>query len=138
MSSQNFAYTAGPLHELPRQLSISDVERLAKAGVQITFSDIAAQIAPDGPPPQQSSRFEEPIMAEAIWDRWMRSKRAHEPFYDGGHMRPWQLFASQHGDTVHVFVAPRNGEPFILTDAATIFPSDALMASLALHEKLKP
>lgn len=137
--AQHAQHTQFP-YEPPRQpLRVSDVVKLASAGVVIEFKDIAAQVQSDGPdyPPVQTTA---PAMADAIWDRWHRTKRAgHEQFgfRDEGTMRPWQLFATQHGDTVHVFVAPRGAEPFVLTDAAAIFPSDALMASLALHEKLK-
>jgi hypothetical protein len=31
-------------------------------------------------------------------------------------------------------VAPRTAEPFMLTDAASLYPSDKLMAELALWE----
>lgn len=140
MSKFNFnSYEA--VHEPPRQpLTVSDVVKLASAGVKVEFKDICHQITSDGPdhPPLQATA---PAMADAIWDRWHRTKRASlrgDQFgYHSDGIRPWELFAAQHKDTVHVFVAPRGDEPFVLTDAATIFPSDTLMASLALHEKLK-
>ncbi len=114
-------------------LTVADVVKLATAGVKIEFSDIADQLQPDAPPATG-----EPALADAIWERWHRAKTAtRTAFHFDGHHRPWQLFAAQHGDTIHVFVSPNDAEPFVFTDVAAIYPSDALMAALALHERTK-
>lgn len=120
----------------PRNLlSVSDVERLAKAGVAIKFEEIRHQIQPDAltPPPMA---YDAPrTLEEALWDRW---KRAHRPSdHSFGAMIPYKINASEHGGKVYVFVSPGDCPPFILEDEALLYPSDALMAKLALYEKSK-
>lgn len=120
-------------------ITVNDAEKLAKAGVAMSWDAIqpflydSDDCRPAGPSPGERP------MADAIWERWARAKLAHANSYYtyDGQLRPWQLFAAAHKDTVHVFVAPSDGEPFVLTDVAAIFPSDALMASLALHDRTK-
>lgn len=116
-------------------LSVSDVERLAKAGVAIRFEDIKYQIEPDtaAPPPQH---FPMPrTLEEAFWDRWRRAHLPRENTF--GAMIPYTINASEQGGKVYVFVSPGDQPPFILEDDAVLYPSDALMAKLALYEKSK-
>lgn len=115
-------------------LQISEIERLAKAGVAITLRDVTP--CSDVPPLMSP---QPPNMVDAVWDRWHRARSAR---YDAtvcanGRVLPFQLLASQHGDKVWVSVHPENFnyEPFQLQDNAAIFPSDALMAQLALWEQ---
>lgn len=119
-------------------LNISEIERLAKAGVKIELDSIT----PQSDPPEPWSPQHEP-MAAAIWDRYNRTKRAVSSPMDGyrlGHLQPFELLASRHGDKVWVSVHPLNfvHEPFQLQDDALTFPSDTLMASLAMWEKGHP
>lgn len=115
-------------------LSVSDVERLAKAGVTIKFTEIKNQIKPDDqmvpqpmfPPPR--------TLEEAFWDRWKRAHLQRDYSFD---VRPYNINASEHGGKVYVFVSPGDQPPFILDDDAVLYPSDALMAKLALYEKSK-
>lgn len=114
------------------QLTVSDFERLAKAGVKIEFEQIANQIVQDRmpPPPQTCHR----TLNESFWDRY---RRAHCHHYEGS-MQPYDIHASAHGDKVYVFVMPSNTDaPFVLEDDAPLYPSDALMAKLVLWEKTK-
>jgi hypothetical protein len=122
------------------QLQVQEIERLANAGVKIELGPIVptSDIAPAHPTPPKHP-YEH--MADAIWERWTQSRRASGNFHGlNGTMRPFQLMASQHGDKVWVSVHPNNFnyEPFQLQDEAVIFPSDALMATLALWEKNHP
>ena len=121
--------------ELYQNLSISEVERLAKAGVPISLCKVVPTPDPYMPPPP--SRHSSANMADAIWDRWHRAKTAnnsHDAFT--GYIRPYDILATRHNDKVYVSVHPTNlHPPFMLEDVAAIFPSDALMASLALWEK---
>jgi hypothetical protein len=124
-------------------LNITDIERLAKAGVQVSLVGIVPQPDPFPPTPPYPYNTA-PKMEDAIWDRWQRTKQARHTGNGGyghidleGYIRPFQLLATQHGDKVFVSVHPTSlvYEPFMLEDDAVIFPSDALMAKIALWEK---
>jgi hypothetical protein len=123
------------IRDTSTSLTISDIERLAKAGVSVTLSSIiplADPFPPYAPVPTVRS------LEDAIWDRWQRTRLATHSFHDTyGEVRPYQLLASTHGDKVWVSVHPTNFnyEPFQLQDDSAIFPSDALMANLALWEQ---
>lgn len=108
-----------------RQLSVRDIERLASAGVKIELGTI--DVLPD--PYREALPIE---LADAIWQRWTRTNDVLERQL----VRPYQLLATQYGDKVWVSVHPNHleYEPFQLQDTAAIFPSDALMAQLALWE----
>lgn len=123
-------------------LSVSEIERLAKAGVTVALCEIVPHSDPYIPPPPEPHNGRDLGMEQAIWERYVRSKRAglggriDEPAVHGM-MQPFKLLASQHGDKVWVSVHPMDAayEPFMLEDIAVIFPSDALMAKIALWEK---
>jgi hypothetical protein len=119
-------------------LSVSDIERLAKAGVKIEFKDIALQVQPDMYPSPGSYDEMAPkpprSLSDSFWQRW---ERANPRKFGAGEMRPWDIHATEFGDKVYVYVAPTDGEPFILEDSKPLFPSDALMAALHLREKSK-
>lgn len=114
-------------------LQIHEIERLAKAGVTITMAEITPQSDWAAYPTVQT----QPKMAGAVWGRWRQSRHARGHPEDYGAMVPFELLASQHGDKVWLSVHPTNFnyEPFQLQDHAAIFPSDALMAQLALWEQ---
>lgn len=114
-------------------LSVSDVERLAKAGVKIEIREVLVQPdctevpAPSYPPPSS--------LNDSFWQRWQRANPPNPMTF--GMTRPWDIYATEYGDKVYVYVAPPDGEPFILEDSRNLFPSDALMAALHLREKSK-
>ena len=110
-------------------LSVSDVERLAKAGVAITFSDVQYQIQRD---PEEVVRVAS--LADSFWERW---RRANPPDYRTFGGPTFGIYASEYGDKVYVYVHPTDSEPFILEDDKHLYPSDALMAKLHLREKSK-
>ncbi len=116
-------------------LSISDIERLAKAGVKVEIATVVPQA--DAPAPTTDPRVSG--LAGAIWDRYVRGKRARDgdTYHGFGFQLPFELLATKHGDKIWVSVHPTSAihEPFQLQDDALVFPSDALMASLALWER---
>ena len=107
-------------------LTVSDVERLAKAGVTVAFEDIATQLGPDLP------RDHLDPLARAVMDRWMRNPRNRERCENK--FTRIHMSAVGWGDMVYVFVATGRNEPVVLTDDMHMFPSDALMAKLHLLE----
>ena len=121
-------------------LSVSDVERLAKAGVKMEWSEIKNQVRPDlKPSPAEASMFDcskllRPLVArlKQAYDNASRNSIA-VPFEDS--LGPDFLSAAAHGDKVYVFVASRHGPPIILEDESHLYPSDALMAKLHLMDK---
>jgi hypothetical protein len=115
-------------------LTVRDVERLAKAGVVINFADIKDQVMPDTdhPPPEAMSVPQS--LDDAFWQRW---HRAHIKDFHSLYERPYDIHAHAYGDKVYVFVAPRDREPLIIEDVAQLYPSDALMAKIALLETTK-
>lgn len=127
----------GMLTEAPRHaLSVSDVERLAKAGVSINISDIAQQLVPD-PPPTPSHVFDTAAVSTLV--KRLATISAFNDnfnqFMDGSGflLRKYvSLAASLHGDKVYVFVHMRGIEPLIIEDAKHLYPSDALIAKLTL------
>jgi hypothetical protein len=133
-------------------LNVSDIERLAKAGVQINVGTVVPQqdqfnVLSRGNDDRNVTELDSlttigNTLSKAIWYRWLRARRAlRDPdFGDMLQIRPFSLMANQYGDTVHVSVHPTNENrpPFELTDDAIIFPSDALMAKIALWEKDNP
>lgn len=119
------------------KLTVSDIERLAKAGVTMTFADVAAQITRD-PPATPKTEY----LADAIWKRWdVRSRDyAYLDVYstDNGNpvrVDPFELYAvcGPNSTKVHVFVTPsKTRRPVVIEDERTLFPSDALLTSLVL------
>lgn len=136
LNAQNEWVFPAPVDNYQRpitMLTVSDVERLAKAGVKIEFEAIRDQIRPDDPTPP---RYDAPrTLEDAFWERWKRANIRDD--VNMGRMFPYKINASQHGDKVYVFVAPLDQPPFILEDVSVLYPSDALMAKLALLEKSK-
>jgi hypothetical protein len=103
------------------QLTVSEIERLAKAGVSIQFDN--ARLIPISDP------VPEPTLTEAFWQRW---HRANPTDYAA---KMIDVVASEHGDKAYLFVQPRDAPPFILEDERTLFPSDALMGKLWMWRK---
>jgi hypothetical protein len=116
-------------------LTVTDIERLAKAGVQMTLADIASIVMPDPPPSPPSDGEEWPKdLNQSFWQRW---RRAHPHQWGRGEPVPFLVYAVEVNDTVHMFVAPNGDDPFVLTDVRGLFPSDALMAKLDLYERTR-
>lgn len=118
-------------------LTVTDIERLAKAGVVIKFEDIAPQVVPDDDKPSIMSRprYSGENETKLLVERWLMSNRAAaraDQFFMDAQMFPFHLSVYKHDDTFYVFVGTFNGPPVILEDATHLFPSDALMAKLHL------
>lgn len=132
-----------PNGDVSHSLTVSDVERLAKAGVVIKFEDIASQVTPD--PMKQMQGYVDPALAQAIVNRLQMS----HPDPSVNHSRPrFDLACSKYKDKVYVFASywgeqlmgsgSVKTEPCILIDDMAVFPSDALMAKLIfLKEQAK-
>lgn len=119
-------------------LSVSDVERLAKAGVAIKFEDIRHQVTADVMMAPAMNYDERPrSLEDSFWDRW---KRAHtrQMREHIGVITPYGIHATEYDGKIYVTVSPQDQAPFILEDEAVLYPSDALMAKLALLEKITP
>lgn len=108
-------------------LSVSDIERMAKAGVVIAYKDIAGHVVPDQQPERPRT------LEDAFWERWRRANIPTAHIY--GMWPPYRISTHPHGDKVTVFVQPHDKAPFTLEDESCLYPSDALMAKLALWEK---
>lgn len=120
--------------ELP-PLSVAEIERLAKAGVTMSFQEVSGRVISD---PPRKDRDEHPnTLNEALWMRWRMAHSHRDRDFGLAQMAPYTTACTAYGDKVYVFVAPTSEPPFIIEDAAAIFPSDALMGSLALFEKVK-
>ena len=138
MSISDVLHTGGIVYEPPMaKLTVSEIERLAKAGVTMTFSEIAAQVVPDYMTPPNELHVDPMTLEESFWQRW---RRAHlpDPLTFRGDIAPYKIHCHERGDTVFIMVCPEKEDPFIVFDEAILYPSDALMAKLALYEKVKP
>jgi len=113
---------------LPCVLTVNDIERMAKAGVVIAYKDIAGHVVPDQQPERPRT------LEDAFWERWHRANVSKDYRFEA-YRRPYAVAAHQHGDKVTVFVQPHDKAPFTLEDESVLYPSDALMAKLALWEK---
>lgn len=124
---QNVALAAKP------HLTVSQIERLAKAGVKVELSDVLiVGEMPEYPKAMQHGSPEH--LVDMIHQRWRMAMEAKnrayadpQPFY----AQP-AIAAVRHEDKVHVFAVGEKCPPQILVDEIAIFPSDALMAQLHL------
>lgn len=125
--------------EPPAKLTVSDIERLVKAGVTVTFADIAAQVTPDYMPAPENIPVPDPkTLEDAFWQRWKRAHTRVDPMTFEGMMRPYKIHCHERGSKVFVMVCSDKEDPFLIEDEAALYPSDALMAKLAIYEKVKP
>ncbi|HEV2662792.1 MAG TPA: hypothetical protein VGU68_19455 [Ktedonobacteraceae bacterium] len=134
-------YHETSIYQPPRpRVSVSDVERLAKAGVTIPWEAVREQVCRDEdfPAPMQGKPRE---LEDTFWDRYNIAHHLAREF----HTRYFRIACHQHGDKMAVVVMPwqhneasfnNSGEPpFIIEDEACLYPSDALMAKVALWER---
>jgi hypothetical protein len=116
-------------------LSVSDVVKLALAGVKVDLNDIKGSIDRDenlpSPPVIPPANVFPRNLEEAFWDRW---RRAHLNSMQSFYEPPYGIYAHEFAETVYVMVCPRKQAPFIIEDRAPCYPSDALMAALSLYE----
>ena len=112
-------------------LTVSDVVELAKAGVQVSFKDVQMQIVPN---PHNNRRIVRSL-EDSFWERWQRANPRDPNSF--GVIPSFMVMAHRAGDKVYLAVAPTDHPTFILEDEAVLFPSDALMAKLALWERNK-
>jgi hypothetical protein len=135
-------------YQPPRaKLSVSDVERIAKAGVAVPWESIRDQVCRDEDFRPVMSTPDPRTPEDTFWDRYNASHQVRNPFtfYE----RHFKITCHAHADKVSVFVRPfkhdsevRNvahptmgDTPFIIEDEACLYPSDALMAKIALWER---
>ena len=115
-------------------LSVSDVERLAKAGVKMDWETMRDQVRPD-PVPDKTGMFDcsallRPLVARLRQQAMIRGSKDRfllsgiDPF-----TAPYFMSAVAHGEKVYVFVATDDNPPIILEDDLHLYPSDALMAA---------
>lgn len=116
-------------------ICVSDIVKLAAAGVTMSFNDIKNQVIPDGPsePRMRPIPLIDDTLAQALWSRVATNLQLIAGEYSNlGFTRPYQLAAAKFEETIYVFAVAPGHPPVILTDPAHCFPSDALMAKLAL------
>lgn len=117
------------------ELEVSEIERLAKAGVVITLT----AIVPKSDEPVAAYPSTRPLTLEdAFWQRYIqRVKSIRQVQLGDGMLKNFSILCSQHNDDIWMSVHPTNFnyEPFQLRDYATVFPSDKLMAEIALWEQ---
>ena len=116
-------------------LSVSDVVKLAAAGVKVDLTEIRNCIDRDenlpSATPGRADVFPATLV-DAFWERWRRAHSAQpcQHFYES----PYAVYAHEYAGTVYVMVCPHNQQPFVVEDHGPLYPSDALMAKLALYE----
>lgn len=119
-------------------LTVSDVERLAKAGVKMDYAEVKHCVVPDPPPAREPTWSIHTELAALLVQRWNRLNTMDR---DGFEV-PFLLSAVRYEDKVHVFVAPNRGQykaaPVILEDDEKLYPSDALMAKIHLLLETQP
>lgn len=111
-------------------LSVTDVEKLAKAGVQMSWKDIEGRVKPNEP--QTFYHFDCTHLTDPLVERYRRAtENLGAPVPPGLLSLPFFLSAweDRAAGKVHVFVAGI-GEPVILEDEAMLYPSDTLMGKL--------
>lgn len=143
--AQTYGRAFRPVNKSTAVLSVSDIERLAKAGVQIKFEDIADHVAPDPHIVGSDTFTRKNHLVHLFRERLMNRERvkqsdANDLNLHGPTMMIYMpdLWASAYKDKVYVFVATGNSEPLILEDNVNLYPSDALLAKYdLLNETLK-
>lgn len=107
-------------------LTVSEVERLAKAGVKVEFKDIAAQVRPDIP--ESPHLFDNRLVKPLVERRAASRCNSQDNFISF----PFNAYVTRYGDKFYIFLSTGCHEPCILQDEAHLYPSDALMASIHL------
>jgi len=139
----------GPFHTMvPREtVSVSDVERLAKAGVAVKWEDIASQVVRDENFPKKPEPahydLKAPLIERLLMEHRVRGAQQHgignvdNPFI--GTLGPasyhlWQATTYEGSSKVYVFAVFQNHPPLILEDESALYPSDALVTKIRLLE----
>lgn len=117
----------------PSLLSVSDVERMAKAGVKIDMEQIKDQVIPD--PPRKEVIFNQ--VDENGWLRdFLRRWDRAQPIEPTMMHRDFEHVSVVRGkENFHVFVVMSCGAVAHLTDTLEAYPSEALVAKLILLKK---
>lgn len=121
-------------------ISVSDVARLAQAGVTVNLKEIADYVRPDV---QEQPLFDASMLLKPLVDRLIRFKgmQNHMPF-PPNRINDFFFSAWCGRGKVFVFVCPQAVDctPCILEDEIELYPSDALMAKIHLlnesHSKI--
>lgn len=115
------------------QLTVSDIERLAKSGVAMKFEDIASVVVPDAAHGDQDPLgMDSWKLIKPMVERWKR--------VTSGDKFPCETaYAIQSNGKVYVMLVHHHGEPAIMIeDDAHLWPSEAFFAKLHLLEKVNP
>lgn len=112
-------------------LSVTDVVRLATAGVKMEWEAVRDQVRPD-PVPDKTGMFDCSAVLRPLVSRLTQNFDLQNDMLTGPLQVPFFLSAVVHGDKVYVFVASTDQPPIILEDDRHLYPSDALMAKLHL------
>lgn len=135
-----------------RPITVSDVERLAKAGVHVEMKDIVDHVTRDPPvEPTPQSKYQAWYMnhyshyLDLLLARLESSTMAGNEL--GTFKRRFLLSVTRSGDEIYIFAQYVGGTtdgihsdltpPIVLTDPASLFPSDSLLTRLHLLEKTK-
>lgn len=113
-------------------LSISEIERLAKAGVTVNLHGPC--IPQSDPYVHQEQKFQSRVypMIDAFWERWRRANTAARE--DG--FETFGMYAIEVGDKVQALF--HEGSRFVvIEDEKILYPSDALMAKVHLWRQTK-
>lgn len=124
-------------------LTVSDIERLAKAGVTVQWDDIKDHVRPDSDS-KALNQYTDPLLTTAIVIRWRLANPDNR--YGEEPRPPYDFACTKYRDKVYVFASYHGGdllrqggrtrtEPCIIIDDAAVFPSDALMAKLIFMAK---
>lgn len=127
-----------------KELTITEIERLAKAGVQISVGPVRPTSDYVVPHPYVGPDNDNLYVA-LFWDRWHRGNKikAREDIYGyGAHVGglnqrdPFKIYAAKIGEKINVFIHD-DVRHAIIEDDPFLFPSDSLMAACKLWEQSK-
>lgn len=132
MSNEYYMSGANAVGDFKMSLPVSDIVRLAASGVQFAPLDVIPVVDPLSYAPQREAVMPRTLV-DLFWDRYKRAEQAR-PDRGFGELTPFTLYAYEYGQIVYVLFCPLDAVPFIIEDAAPCFPSDALMAKVALYK----
>jgi len=109
-------------------LTVNEVAQLAAAGVKIEMVDVEIITAQEAK--KRNVMFDSSHLTQPLLDRLIRQGRR-----DSNEFVPLNLSAVEHGGVVYVFFYNGAGAPLVLEDQSNLYPSDALMAKIALYQE---
>jgi hypothetical protein len=121
-------------------LSVSDIVKMATAGVKVDLADLKDCVESDENLPSMTAVPADVFprsLEDAFLDRWRRAHPRNINSY-ADPLVPYGIHAHEFAGIVYVMVCPWNQPPFLIEDSGVCYPSDALMAALALYESTQP